>query len=316
MASSAAKAIPRFRLWLAIWPAVLLCLHPLQSFAPSASGNAPLGLNIELNEQSLCNLAQLSHVADSEGRDENGWPTSNFSMVFDNRYIFAWDPANPNQDPLRFRTSIAGHYKLSFTGQALPCTYQDGQIAARFPDYDASSNLSVAEFELIEPYIQIWFVKTKRTPDSAEGTGVTNIRLIRVDNEKKPQSIFTDLWMDSIMKYGWSVLRCLDITKSNNFGISGTTEAYPYLLNWKTDRRLPQSGPLYEWLHPGVHELLPWEDLVILAQITHKDLWINIPVNASENYIDELAKLFANGNAFTGNTGIPRDSNLYAEYSN
>src|SRR4051812_19505928 len=235
------------------WPAVLVCMLLLSAFGPGGTaGKAPVGLNIDLNEQSLCNLAELSQIAESEGQDERGWPTSNFSLVFDNRYTFAWDPANPNQDPLRSTTNLGGRYKLSFTGQALPYLYHDGRIVARYPDYDAASNRSVAEFELLDPFIQIWFVKTKRTPDSPEGSGVTDIRLVRDDNEKKPQSKFTDLWMNSIVKYGWSVLRCLDVTKSNEYGTPGTKEAYPYLLNWATDRRLPHTGPLYASSHVGV----------------------------------------------------------------
>jgi hypothetical protein len=54
----------------------------------------------------------------------------------------------------------------------------------------------------------------------------------------------------------------------------------------------------------------------MLAQLTHKDLWLSIPVNASDDYVDQLARLFKNGNAATGDAGIPPEMHLYVEYSN
>ena len=51
-----------------------------------------------------------------------------------------------------------------------------------------------------------------------------------------------------------------------------------------------------------------WEYVIALSNLTQKDLWINIPHKADDNYIQELAKLLKNG----------LDSNLkiYLEYSN
>jgi hypothetical protein len=72
---------------------------------------------------------------------------------------------------------------------------------------------------------------------------------------------------------------------------------------------------LYGEVHPGVHGV-PWEYVVLVAQLTHKDIWINIPVNASDDYVNHVAQLLKNGDAFTGNQGIPAGTNVYVEYSN
>lgn len=54
-----------------------------------------IGLNIELNEQSLLNLAAISTLSGAQGQDANGWPTSDFTLVYDNRSTFGWEPENP-----------------------------------------------------------------------------------------------------------------------------------------------------------------------------------------------------------------------------
>jgi hypothetical protein len=161
----------------------------------------------------------------------------------------------------------------------------------------------------------MYFLHTRRTPQDPEGSGVTNIRFVRRENQEASRQIFTDLWLDSIRNYSWGVLRGMEAMKTNDYGAPGSPEAYPRLLNW-AERRLPGTGPLLGQASAGVHGVLSWEDLVVLAQLTRKDLWINVPVNASGEYVDQLASLFKNGNAATGHAGIPPDINLYVEYSN
>ncbi|MDD5571495.1 MAG: Ig-like domain-containing protein, partial [Bacteroidales bacterium] len=52
----------------------------------------------------------------------------------------------------------------------------------------------------------------------------------------------------------------------------------------------------------------PWEIVVALANYTGRDMWINIPVAADDNYITELATLIKNS--------LRPDVNIYIEYSN
>lgn len=301
------------RIWFVILCGALLALSGHRSDAQLMPGEkTAIGLNIAVNEQSLVNFGDYLKIADAEGRDANGWPTSDFTLLIDNRYIFAWDRGNKNIDPLKYSTNIAGRYRFSFKGDAVVGGTTNSH-------YDKATNTTVADYEIEQAesglLLRIPFLLTRRTPDSPQGSGVTNIRLVRVENEKAIPQVFTDIWLDSIRKYPWAVLRCMEALKMNDYGVAGSAEAYPHLLTW-AERRLPGNGPLLENVSSGVHGVLSWEDLVILAQLTHKDLWINIPVNASDDYVDQLARLFKNGNAATGNTGIPADVKVYIEYSN
>ncbi len=289
-------------------PVTLLLIF---AFVPALSQLAPggktaIGLNLDVNEQTLVNLAGFMTVSEAE-QDANGWPASDFVLTLDNRYIFAWSPENPNSDPLRYSTSLAGEYRLTYTGRALVGGAENSV-------YDSATNTTSADYVIREQragseglLLKLPFLLTRRTPDSPTGTGVTNVRLERKGNKPVPNQAFTDLWLDSIRKYDWSAIRCMEMLNTNDYGLPKSDEAYPYRLKWATDRRLPATGPLYRKLHPGVHSVVTWEDIVSLAQLTRKDLWINVPVNASDEYVEQLATLLH---------GIPRDINLYVEYSN
>ena len=69
---------------------------------------------------------------------------------------------------------------------------------------------------------------------------------------------------------------------------------------------------------------IPWEVCIALANETGKDLYINIPSNASLAYIDDLADLFAFGsdgvNPYTSHrqpsVGLDANLKVYIEYSN
>jgi hypothetical protein len=298
------------------WIACLGLLCRVSSGQLAPGGKTAIGLNIDINEQSLVNLAAYMRILDAKGQDANGWPTSDFNLVLDNRYTFAWAPEIVNVDPLKYSTNLAGHYRLTFNGTAVVS-------GARNSQYDPATNTTAADYEIIQPrdgpgslFVEIGFERTRRTPQSAPGSGVTNIRLIRVENEKASARIFTDLWLDSIRKHPWAVLRVMAAMHTNEYGSPGSAEAYPRRLNWTAERRLPGTGPLYGNVSAGVHGILAWEDLVVLAQLTRKDLWIDIPVNASDGYVDKLADLFKYGSDATGRAGIPADVHLYVEYSN
>jgi hypothetical protein len=294
---------------------LLFTLAPCRAFAQlTPGGKTQVGLNLDSNEQSLLNLVDLMNIPDAAGQDANGWPTSDFTLLLDNRYTFAWSPEITNVDPLRYSTNLAGNYTLSYTGQA-------NVAGATNSRYDAATNITHANYRIAKPLdgtnsllIRISFSGTRRTLESPIGSGVTNIRL-EPAAFTDPKQIFTNLWLDSIRSYGWVALRCMDMLKINGYAAPGSSEAYPYRLAWDGNRRLPDAGPLYGKVQPGVHGV-PWESIVALGQLTRKDLWINIPVNASDEYVDHLAALFKSGNSSTGGAGVPPDINIYVEYSN
>ncbi len=302
---------------------------PQKAHAAVPAGTPPLGLNVDFNEQSLVDLIKNDPRFAAVGNttlteDSNGWPTSDFQWVLDNRYTFAWNPSATNIDPLKFSPNLSGTYKLSFTGQAVLTAGGDdpAHMATTISNqvYDAASNTTTADVTFGNQsgglLSVISFTQTKRNASDSAGTGLTNIKAIRPGYAANTTQIFTNEWINSINNYKWSALRFMGALGTNDYAQPTSPEVYPYRLQWATDRLQPDKGPLYGANHVGVHGEIPWEYVVLVAQLTHKDLWINIPVNASDDYVSHLVDLFKNGNAFTNNQGIPSDVNIYVEYSN
>ena len=308
-------------------------LFLFQNQKKAHAASAQLGLNLDANEQALVDLIGSNARIDAVNggtltEDTNGWPSSDFSYVLDNRYTFAWVSDAVNIDPLKKSTDLSGTYKLVFNGKA---TLADGcddpahcgtTIANQ--QYDASSNTTTADITFGNPsgglLVILKFTNTQRDASSATGTGVTNLHLWRPGYTPGTNQVFTNEWLSTLTNHNWAAFRFMSFLGTNGYGDPATdgkpnNELYPYRLQWNTDRAMPNVGPLYGQQHPGVHGL-PWEYVVLIAQITHKDIWINIPVNASDDYVAQLANLLKNGNAFTGNQGVPSDTNIYVEYSN
>ena len=61
-----------------------------------------------------------------------------------------------------------------------------------------------------------------------------------------------------------------------------------------------------------------WEYAIMLANAVHADMWINIPAQANDNYVDQLASLIKNGDTINGVSypALSPDLNVYVEYSN
>ncbi len=312
----------------------IIFLQGTQKAHAASKGSVPYGLNLDINEQSLVDMIkneprfeQVNSTALTQ--DDNGWPTSDFQEVIDNRYTYAWINGATNIDPQKASTDISGTYKLSFTGQATLVSADGGDpshagTTITNQQYDAASNTTTADVTIPNPaggaLVVLQFTQTKRNPGDNAGTGVTNVRMIRPGYDASSTQVYTNLWLDSINNYKWQALRFMGVTGTNGYGDPATdghpnSELYPKLLQWDTDRSLPDKGPLYGVTHPGVHGI-PWEYVVLAAQQTHRDLWINVPVNASSDYVNKLAGLLKNGDSFTGSQGIPDDVNVYVEYSN
>lgn len=101
----------------------------------------------------------------------------------------------------------------------------------------------------------------------------------------------------------------------------------PYIrgefLEWS--HRSLVSDSLWSWdgyVRPNAHGA-PWETVVLIAQSTLKSVWLNIPVSSSgfssqntTSYVYQMALLFRDGNAVTGNVGVPSGTAIYLEHSN
>ncbi|HEX7382256.1 MAG TPA: hypothetical protein VF265_08900 [Nevskiaceae bacterium] len=231
--------------------------------------------------------------------DRDGWPMSDFRWMVVCCLQADGSAADPGP-----ATPLGGDYKLSFTGQAniWPLSFKVSD-----QHYDAATNTTTATLTIGEntSNFMLTFGSTKRTPDSPEGSGVTDIRIIRpqyAPNGTKwwdsPDQEFTDPFLGSFK--GFSTIRYINWTRP-----IGSPE-----VNWSD--RTPANWPVASHEMQAAAESLPylvppgggctaycdwygtamsWESAIDLANATHTDMWINIPTLATDDYVRSLAAL-------------------------
>ncbi|NDC78093.1 MAG: hypothetical protein EBZ67_09525, partial [Chitinophagia bacterium] len=215
-----------------------------------------------------------------------------------------------------------GTYRLSFSGQATVAT-SAGTLSVL--GYDAATNTTSGTLTITDAAnadLYLTFTNTRRTPTSASGTGVTNVRLMRPLSPGSAQSYpsttyFTDAFLSQLAPF--TTLRCLGWVA----------------VNWNqdslwTDRTLmrharqspPTGGKAYGWEGRGAS----YESLILLANTTRKDVWLTVPHKVDADYMTRLAQLFRYGsdgvNPYTSAQASPvfppldPALKLYIEYSN
>ncbi len=238
--------------------------------------------------------------------DANGWPTQDGSL-------YVWAGIDRMQ----------GTYALSFNGQAT-VTPSSGTLAGKI--YDSSTNQTIATLTYtssVSDYLTLKFTNTKRTSSSSTNSGITNVVLMRPDAVGSTTSlpstrIFNPPFLAALSDF--AALRTMDLSATNGNEIA----------HW-SDRTRPgdasqaignPGAPTGGWEGPGA----AWEYAVLLANTTGKDLWINVPLNADDDYITKLAQLTKYGSdgatpytsAQTSPVwpGLNSNLHLYVEFSN
>jgi hypothetical protein len=236
--------------------------------------------------------------------DANGWPTADFSF-------YVWAGLGKMQ----------GTYTLSFTGQASVYAHPVGNVAIA---YDPATNTSTGTIQVAnaaESFLALRFSATRRTAGSVLGSGVTAIRLMRPlvpgSAQSYPQTtLFSTPIKTLIAKF--SVIRFMDFLATN-----ANRQA-----TW-SERMLPAApsfsrnpGDAYGWQGLGG----PWEHVILLANETGKDAWINLPALATDAYVENVARVLRYGsdgvNPYSGPQANPvypplaANLKIYVEYSN
>jgi len=236
--------------------------------------------------------------------DVQGWPTSDFSF-------YVWSGID----------KMNGTYTLTFKGRANVIGNPVGKIHT---SYNHVTNTSKGTFQYkdsLSGSLTLQFTDTKRNTSSAHGSGVTSIKLMRpiVPGSLKsypPSTLFADPLKALIKKF--SVIRYMDFLATNS-NLQSNWNDRP-LPSWPSFNRNPDKA--YGWQGIGG----PWEHVILLANETEKDAWINIPARATDEYVRNVALMFAYGsdgiNPYKGPQKNPvyppLKSNLkiYVEYSN
>jgi hypothetical protein len=190
--------------------------------------------------------------------DANGWPTGDAGVV-----VMVGVP------------HMGGTYRLSFTGQARVATVaaSDRQTRVGRLNYDAGSRRTTAEV-VVGPAEQNLFLSF-----SGQAGGVKNVQLLRPGHAVT--ETFSQPFLARLGKFG--VVRFMDFTQAN-----GNPQ-----VEWG-DRSRP--GYASQQKRPdGAAAGAAWEYVVLLANQAGKDIWINVPHQASDDYVKKLAQLLRHG---------------------
>lgn len=240
-----------------------------------------------------CRLAPL---------DEDGWPVSDARTVFfDTRPFGLWWGADQANCPLcadgDFQVDMSGTYRLTFQGQAR-ITSVETETRIQNQVYDPASNLTTADV-VVRPgqgLLFLAFNDTRRTAGSPAGSGITGLHLIRPGWDANTRETINPAFIDALAPFG--TLRFMNWTGGNN--IDPGFNALDNTLEW-SERNLP--GRL-QTRGEGV----AWEYVIEVANRARKNLWVNIPIHASDDYIRGLAELLKRD--------LHPDAVIYIEYSN
>jgi len=191
--------------------------------------------------------------------DADGYPGKDFQLIFSSTKVGA------------------GTYKLSFTGRATLTAGGAGRV--QNASYDTASNTSKADFVLANDATgNVWvvFKDTYRNKASSKGDGVTNIHLWRPGYATDGSATFTTEFIAAMQKF--RIIRGMEFLSVNTNPQS----------TW-AERTLPSHfGSTYE--NGSSLELL-----VALANVANRDVWLNVPVRADDDYIRKLAQLVKYG---------------------
>jgi hypothetical protein len=216
--------------------------------------------------------------------DARGWPTSDAqSVMFDIRPFGTWLGPDQIDDPRRFQPDWSGVYRMSFKGQAKVGVAEGAGCGVSDLRYDAAKNLTTGAVTVPKGtgLLVLAFTATRRSPGAATGSGITELHLLRPG---AGAGTFTPEFLRSLKPF--AVLRFMDWLETNyQPGFYG--DPGHHALNW-ADRRLPDDATQQS---DGRKHGAAWEYVVQLANQTGKDLWINIPIAATDNYVLQLARM-------------------------
>jgi hypothetical protein len=173
---------------------------------------------------------------------------------------------------------IAGVYKFSCEGKShVSGTW--GRTVVQNVKFDGKTTTADVEFKGGKAFAI--------TCSGTEG-GVRNVKLLRPGYASDEQ-VFTNEYLKSKQPFG--AVRLMNWTRTNDSGVS------------KWDERCKVTDA--QWSRKGG----PWEPWLEYAAKHHKDLWLNVPHMADDDYVRNLAKLCKEK---LGNAPV----NLYLEDTN
>lgn len=226
---------------------------------------------------------------------------------------------NPKTDAVKLifesTPNIIGIYSLSFKGKAEKIEILGVAGEVREIQYDEKNNTTTAKVEILAEgtIVYISFKGTRRTPDSEPETGITDVHLYRPGYPADGSITFTDELLAAVKKF--QVIRFMEWSEINKNPSQTWSERN--LPEYSTQNRA--LGNSIFTVAQGGKAGVAYEYMIQLCNEANCDLWVNIPVNADDDYIANLAKLIHYGRKGSdGKDYLPLKPNLkvYVEYGN
>lgn len=207
--------------------------------------------------------------------DALGWPTEDAGVVV---RVVSEDPG----DPLPQNRHLAkGVFRLLFTGRATVRSVGSAGVVVRNVAHDPRTNRSTAEVVVGE--------NADRLMLSFEGTngGVRDVQLLPADSP--PGQTFSAEFRSAVAPFG--TLRFMDFLRTNGNPVRQWSERTTPSAASQADEK----GGAYEYA-------------IQIANEMGKDIWLNIPFGADDNFVRQLATLLK--------TSLAPGRVVYVEYSN
>jgi hypothetical protein len=197
-----------------------------------------------------------------------GWPTADFGVIFISGSVDA-----------------GGQYLLYAKGNAELAPLLDQAAYISNKTYDAATNTLTAILNMPEGPASI-LLSFKNTT----GPGLRDIVFLQPGYNLTAQSNITNVMKAHLSRF--SIIRFMDWT-----GTNGNPD-----VNWNDTT--PPNSPQYTSPKP------PWQTIPFIANQVNKpiNIWINIPVSATDDYILNIARIMFNE--------LNPTNNIYLEYSN
>jgi Secretion system C-terminal sorting domain len=276
-----------------IFATIVYTFTIVPSFSQLITHKIGMGLGgINGHSMEFADAAKTMRSFEGASVDEHGHPLNDFQIVvFDVRPCCPW--LGSVDDPIAFVPDLfAGKYRVSFHGQANVNSIGD-PVLIQNKKYDATNNLTTLDLIVQKGnwFVQLSFTGTKRTEASATNTGITNLKLLRPGYHNRSGDVFRQEFINAVSHF--PVIRFMDFVNTNN-----SNPDFPEVTDWSN--RVSPSDALFDGA--------PWEYVVELANITGKDIWINIPVAATDDYIRSFAQYLKDN--------VHEGGRIYFEYSN
>ncbi|MEA2757131.1 MAG: trimeric autotransporter adhesin [Aliidongia sp.] len=289
---------------------------PIGINAPALMAGEPGNMLADVAQEASA-FAGYSNQTVTVPLDVNGWPLTDASLPL-------WTSGR----------EMNGTYNISFTGQATLTDWAgigsfsvkgvtSGTMLPSGTGYDPTTNITAAQWTVSATAAgaaSLGFGQTRRSAQASVGSGITGLHIMRPlqpgATQSHPAGAVIGTQFEAFAA-GFTGIRFMDYLATN-----GNQQR-----QW-SDRVKPGDATQfkavsgYGWQGKGGS----LENLIIIANETGKDVWINVPLYAVDDYVTKLAQLLAYGSDGTTPYTSPQvnpaypplNSNLkaYIEYSN